>query len=374
VRAIVPELAAQAAEGEQLRRIPAAAWAAIEETGVFRLMTPKCYGGYELDLDSFLEVGLAIAEADISTAWVTTFLIEHNWLFAQFPESFQKALYADTSYVLAPGAIAPVGGAKRVDGGYRLNGRWAWGTGVLHSTWVMVGGVTEAGGPESIRFFSLPISDITIDDTWHTDGMRATGSCDMVVEDVFVPEAQSVSVIELSQGSAPGASLHAAPLYRTPMIPVLMLAASMPLVGHAVTVAQRYQERLQEHTRMLSDKSSAHRVSSQLRIAQATLEARQAELMLRDVAADVMRLRNRASATDRARWAASYSHAVHQARRVVQMVAEGSGASAHFENDPLQRAHRDINMATCHIAFDNDAQRENYGRLLLGLEPATALS
>jgi hypothetical protein len=56
------------------------------------------------------------------------------------------------------------------------------------------------------------------------------------------------------------------------------------------------------------------------------------------------------------------------------MVAEGSGASAHFENDPLQRAHRDINMATCHIAFDNDAQRENYGRLLLGLEPATALS
>ena len=102
VESLVPALAAQAAEAERLRRPTDAAIRMLEEAGVFRLMVPRRYGGLELDLDTFLDVGLALGEADTSLAWVACFCVEHNWMLCQFPESFQRELYAGTSHVLAP--------------------------------------------------------------------------------------------------------------------------------------------------------------------------------------------------------------------------------------------------------------------------------
>jgi alkylation response protein AidB-like acyl-CoA dehydrogenase len=371
IEALLPLLTEEAAAAEQQRQLTDRAIQAIEASGVFGMMVPRVHGGLELDLDAFVEVGLAIAKADISTAWVTTFLIEHNWILCQYPESFQRALFADRPYVLAPGAIAPTGRAKRVDGGYRVSGRWAWGTGVMHSSWIMVGAL-EQDDPASMRFFACPKQDITVEDTWFTDGMCATGSNDMVFEDVFIPEERAVSTLDLSTGRAPGSQQHAGALYRTPMAPILMLAASMPLVGHASEVARQYRARLEGQVRMLVTKS-AERPAYQARLARVSIEAEQAERLLRDVAADVMRLRDSAELVDRGRWAASLTHAVHQAREVIDSVGVAAGASAHFSKDPLQRARRDINMATCHVAFDLDNQLELYGRLLLGFEPKAGL-
>jgi len=264
VRGCIPLLAAEAAEAERLRRPTDAQIRALEDTGVFRMLVPRCHGGLELDLDAFVEVGFALAEADVSIAWVATFCIEHNWMLCQFPESFQKPLYAGgRGFVLAPGVIAPTGRAEPVDGGYRLSGRWRWGTGVMHATWAIVGAVTDADvGPDSLRFLALPMADVKVDDTWFVDGMIATGSNDLVVEGAFVPADRSVSIPDMVLGRAHGAGL------------------------------------------------------------------------------------------------------------VIQDVAEASGASAHFASHPLQRALRDVNVASCHVAFDRDAQRELYGRLLLGQDPS----
>jgi alkylation response protein AidB-like acyl-CoA dehydrogenase len=370
VRALVPALAADAAEAERLRRPTDAQIHALEQAGVFRMMVPRCHGGLELDLDAFVEVGLALAEADVSIAWVTTFCIEHNWMLCQFPESFQKSLYASgTSWILAPGAISPTGTATPVEGGYRLTGRWKWGTGVMHSSWVIIGAVVDVeAGPASMKFLALPIEDVTVEDTWYVDGMVGTGSNDMVIEDAFVSEERSVSIPDMVVGQAHGARLHEGPLYRTPMMPILMLAASMPIVGHARAVARGFRERLEGHVRLNAPEGRATRPAAQMRLAQATIDAHQAELLLREVAAEVMALRRDAELVDRARWAASITHAVHQARSVIQDVAGASGASAHFLDQPLQRAARDVNVASCHIAFDHDAQRELYGKLLLGQE------
>ena len=111
----------------------------------------------------------------------------------------------------------------------------------------------------------------------------------------------------------------------------------------------------------------------QMRLGKAAIEARQAEISLRDVVGEVMALRERATPLDRARWIATCAHAVHQAKRVLQDVAEGSGASAHFLVQPLQRALRDANVASCHVVFDFDTHRQTYGRLLLGLDPGGAM-
>ncbi len=368
VEALVPELAAQAPEAERLRRPTDASIAALEQAGLFRLMVPRAYGGLELDLDAFLEVGLALSEADASIGWVSTFYVEHNWMFCQFPQAFQRELFRERAWVLAPATIAPSGHARPEDGGFRVTGRWQWGTGVMHADWVIVGSLVEGEDPAAFRFFALPAEQAKVEDTWYVDGMVGTGSNDIVVDEVFIPDERSVSIQAMVSGTAEGARIHEGPLYRTPMVPILMLAASVPAVGTARAAVRSFCERLQGQTRAYSSTPQVEKPALQMRLGRAALQVREAELLLRDVVAEVMALRADATLEDRARWSACYTRAVHQSRRVILDVAEASGASAHFQEHPLQRAVRDVNVMACHVAFDADARHELYGRMLLGLD------
>ncbi|MEX2208073.1 MAG: acyl-CoA dehydrogenase family protein [Myxococcota bacterium] len=378
IEALLPALAAEAAESERLRRPTDASIRMLEDSGLFRMMVPRAYGGLELDLDTFLAVGLALGEADSSLAWVASFCVEHNWMLCQFPERFQRELYTGRSHILAPGVIAPSGVALREGGGYRLRGRWLWGTGVMHASWVIVGALAdlqpgELPSPAHMRFFALPIEDVKVDDTWYVDGMVGTGSNDIVI-DAYVAEERTVSIRALTEGVAPGSRLHAGPLYHTPMLPILVLAASTPIVGQARAIVRGFRERLLQHVRLSpTTKTQSEKAASQMRLGKAAIEIHQAELGLRDVADEVRALRNRATPVQRSRWLATGAYAVQRARQILQDVSEGSGASAHFLQHPLQRALRDANVASCHIVFDFDAHREVYGKLLLGLDAPGAM-
>jgi len=368
-RALVPLLEEHAAEAERLRKPHDAVMAAIEEAEIFKLMVPRERGGFELDLDTFLEVGLTLSEGDASMAWVTTFLIEHCWLFCHFPPSTQDEIFGDKGYALAPGVIAPTGVAKRVEGGFRLDGRWQWGTGITHSTWVMVGARVESDNGElDIRFLTMPIEDVTVDDTWYVDGMRATGSNDIVIDDLFVPEARSANLMEIASGNGPASKFYSGPLYKTPMIPILALAAAMPAVGQARAAINRFREAMSGRIMYGTMDKQADRPAAQIRLARAELEVLGAELLLRDAVREVMELRENATPQDRARWVAMYALAVDQSKRVLQSIAEVSGAKAHFETHPLQRAVRDMNTLACHVVFDLDSRLELMGRAMLGHE------
>ena len=327
-----------------------------------------------MDIDVLLEAGLTLGEADLSAAWIATFYTEHNWLFCQFPKALQEKLFAERNYVLAPGAISPGGIAKPVAGGFEVSGRWPWGTGVMHASWVIVGAITEGeAGPRSLRFLALPIEEVEVEDTWFVDGMVGTGSNGMVIKKAFVPNEHSFVVQDLAEGRCFGSELHDAPLYATPMAPVLTLTATCPIVGRVRACVREFRERLLEHKRFMSSGKQSQRPTAQIRLAKATLEIQQAELLLRETVREVMALRNRATLKQRAGWAAAFAHVAHQSRRVLLEISEASGASAHYQKHPLQRAVRDVNTCTGHIVFDLDAQREQYGRLLLGLEPAGGL-
>lgn len=178
-----------------------------------------------------------------------------------------------------------------------------------------------------------------------------------------------MSIAAMSDGRAHGARLHAGPLYRTPMLPILGLAASMVAVGQARAAVRGFQERMQQRILMTSGVKQAQKPMAQIRLARTTLEARQAEALLREVVADVQRLRNEATLADRARWLAACALAVDQSKRVLLALSEASGASAHFASHPLQRAVRDVGTLSCHAIFDLEARLEIYGRTLLGREP-----
>jgi alkylation response protein AidB-like acyl-CoA dehydrogenase len=243
----------------------------------------------------------------------------------------------------------------------------------MHADWVIVGARVERPGDEvDLRFFAMPRADVEIDDTWYVDGMLGTGSNDIVIDDLVVPEDHTASMLEMGAGRGIGAGLYEGPLYRTPMIPILGLAAAMPSVGQARAAVRGFRQHMSERILYGTGARQSEKPLAQARLARAEIEAREAELLLRDVVAEIMALRAEATETDRARWLASYAYAVDQSKRVLQSIAEASGAHAHFQSHPLQRAVRDVNTMACHVVFDLDARLETFGRTLLGL-PANGI-
>jgi alkylation response protein AidB-like acyl-CoA dehydrogenase len=143
----------------------------------------------------------------------------------------------------------------------------------------------------------------------------------------------------------------------------------MPSVGQARAAVSRFRETMTDRTLYGTGDKQAEKPAAQMRLARADLESRQAELLLRDVVREVMALRSNATTRDRARWMAAYALAVDQSKRVLQSIAEASGAHAHFQSHPLQRAVRDVNTMACHVVFDLDSNLERLGKTMLGHTP-----
>ena len=191
-----------------------------------------------------------------------------------------------------------------------------------------------------------------------------------MIEDLFVPDEQSVSIVDMNQGTTPGSKIHAGPLYRTPMLPLLCTAASMPSLGTARACVRTYGERLPNRKRMGFGPNQAELPDAQARFARASIGVDQAELLLRDTVRELCALRDAAVPAQRIQMQARFSMVVDQCRQLIGQVCAASGASAHHLGDPLQRARRDAEVMACHIAFDLESNLQNAGRVMLGLEPA----
>src|ERR1700754_1228981 len=244
----VANLAERAREAEGLRRLPSATVDDFIASGFAELLVPARYGGVQAPWSSILDPVRRMAHGCASSAWTLGFYTLHNWMMALFGEQAQQEAFASRP-LLAPAPLAPTGRGLAVDGGIRLSGRWSWATGVMHGNWIIVGALCGSQeDPAGIypALALLPISDVAVEDVWHTDGMCATGSNDVVITDTFVPAHRLVRVSDIYKGTAPGAALHDADTYRWPMVPALALLAAMPALGSAERVTDVYAERLSE--------------------------------------------------------------------------------------------------------------------------------
>ncbi len=367
---LVPLLRARAREAELARRPLDEVIDAVRASGLFSLMVPERHGGHEADLDTFFEVTLILSRADPSMGWIVGFYIEHNFWLCGYPESFQNELFADRDHVLAPGSLNVTGGqATKVDGGYRLKGQWQWGTGIVHADWVMAGAlVREGDAAPAPLFFALPRAEVEAVDTWHMAGMCGTGSWDIEIDDVFVPEERAVPMAELVNASGEGSRLHPGELYRTPLMPILGFAAGLPILGGARLALDEYlsQTRAKIAANQVPAGGPIRNEGKAAVVARAALSIDAAELLFRDVLAGVMAERNSASVETRSRWLARMSHAVLLCREAVQDVASVTGASGSRLDNPIQRALRDVSTAANHVVFDRESRYGDYGRLLLG--------
>jgi alkylation response protein AidB-like acyl-CoA dehydrogenase len=370
VRDLLPMIAENALVAEKQRKPVDAVIDKLKQTGVFRSYVPKRFGGFEIDTDTFIDIGMAISEACTSTGWVTTFYMEHNWMLAQFPRPTQDEIFGTQPYVLAPASISPSGKAQRVDGGYRVSGRWGWGTGVMHADWVFLNGMVEGESLEP-RLFIVPRDQIEVDDTWYCAGMEGTGSNDIIADNVLVPEARSESLISMSLGRGSGAS---SACYRHPMLPLLSIAAATPALGAARKALTLFTHRLGGRVLFGTLTKQAERPGAQILLGNCAVQVRAAEVLLRDVGRELSRWGDAEEICPvevRARMRLQVAQVVQSCRDVVQNLMKASGAGAHMRSHDMQRILRDINTLSCHTVFDAEVGAENYGRVLLGMDPAS---
>jgi alkylation response protein AidB-like acyl-CoA dehydrogenase len=375
----VARLAERAQDAERLRRLPAATIDDLNVSGFTELLVPARYGGWQADFPAILGPVRRMAHGCASSAWTIGFYALHNWLLALFDEQAQAEAFATRPF-LAPAPLAPTGRGVQDRDGIRLTGRWSWATGVMDGNWIIVGALCGPQvDPAAIypALALLPISDVTIEDVWHTDGMRATGSNDVVITDVFVPAHRLVPVSNVYKGTAPGAAVHDADTYRWPMVPALALLAAMPALGSAERVAEVYTERVGKRVLAYEGVMQKDKPIAQAHLAEARVRLRALRGLLADTVGEIETIVAAGDPVPRpvrgeARLAAA--HIVHESQSVIADLLAASGASAHFGDNPLQRIKRDVDVLAGHVVFDYDTSRELAGALILGMKvPRTAM-
>jgi alkylation response protein AidB-like acyl-CoA dehydrogenase len=372
-QALKPRLAAMARQAEAQRRPIDELWDELRRSGYFYMLVPKKYGGLEADIDDVIDASLPIAEGCGSTGWVAMFALVHNRHMVGYPDEVLEELFGGGRYIIEASATIPVGTAVSVEGGYRVSGRWQWCTCITQADWVQViANVDTPKGPRPNALL-IPARDVRIVDTWDADGMCATGSHDIVCEDVFVPARRAMPPPR--RDVAGDALRFEHPIYRVPLSPLLAFTTAVPTLGVARAAVDAYRERLMTHTKRGTEGAQREKQAAQIRLARADTMTAAAELLIRNAIKKNLEAVQTGDGRVGFRNAlrAQLSYAAQLSRDAVLVVTEASGSSIHFLDNPMQRYLRDIMVMTSHIIFDIDVTMEQHGRSMLGLDPTSVL-
>src|ERR1700752_2379317 len=272
-RALTPRLRERAVTAERDRNIPQQSVDEYIDLGLIHALQPKRWGGYEHDHEVAFNIAIELGKSTCgSSAWCLNYLADHACILAHFPEEAQHDVWSrDTAACIATSA-APPGKVAVAPGGYRLNGRWSWCSGLHHSQWIMIGGLVfrEGAHHPDMRLHLVPVSDVKQEDTWYCAGLRGTGSNTSVLDNVFVPEHRSVSFSTLRDACSPGSQINTNPIYRTPFIAVHSYALLGPVVGLARGAYAYFIEWSKGRKRTYTQLALAEYVPLQVKLASAS--------------------------------------------------------------------------------------------------------
>jgi len=377
--ALVPVLRERAGKAEELRRLPDETIEDLHRTGLFRILQPKRVGGSELPFRAIVELVATIGRGDGSTAWVLANLAAHHWLLGMWPPKAQDEIWGESpDNLIGSALIFPRGRAHRVEGGYRLSGRWPFSSGVDAAAWNLIGAIVqdqEAGTAEP-RIFVLPARDYTIIDTWHVIGLGGTGSKDVTVDDVFVPEYRSIAVREITGGPNPGSAVNHSVLYQLPAISLFAFCIAGVSLGIAEGAIEYFVETMRTRTSYYTGRSLADFVTVQVHLAEAAAIAHSARAVLLNDCDEATRMVGAGevpSLDQRARYRRDGAYAATLCTKAVDVLFQATGGGAIYARNPLQRAFRDVHAANAHYVLNWDINGAMYGRVALGLAPDATL-
>jgi 3-hydroxy-9,10-secoandrosta-1,3,5(10)-triene-9,17-dione monooxygenase len=361
---LLPRLRERAAKCEELRRLPDETLRDFHDAKLFRVHQPKRVGGEELEFAAVVTFGALLARACASTAWNWVNFAAHHMMLGMFAPQAQDEIWgASVDALIASSFVFPAGKARKVTDGYLLSGRWPFSSGVDPSEWNMLAGLARLDDnlPPEQRIFMVPRAQYKVIDTWRAGGLRGTGSNDVEVNEVFVPEHMTLAVADTKGGPTPGSAVNPGPLFQ---LPVFALFPYM-LSGVALGIAEGLIDDFKPGAGKMTGARVSEIQSTQIRLSEATAYAR---------ASRVIQLANCREAEQqlpdmktKARYRLEGAYAVDWAVRAVDVMFGLYGAGGLYESGPVARAFRDAHAVKQHFSFNTDIAGTTYGRVALGL-------
>jgi 3-hydroxy-9,10-secoandrosta-1,3,5(10)-triene-9,17-dione monooxygenase len=368
--ALAPKLRERAVRAERDRAVPLESVEEYIDAGLIRTIMPKRWGGYEHDHEVAFDIAVELGKSTCgSSAWCLNYLSDHAGILAHFPEQAQHDVWSRDRDACIATSAAPTGKVAVAPGGYRLDGKWSWCSGVRHSQWIMIGGLIFREGEHhpDMRLFLVPTSEMTLLDTWYCAGLRGSGSTTVALDNVFVPEHRTVTFSTLRDAHSPGSQLNTNPIYRTPFIAVHTYALLGPSLGLArggyADFVQWTRQRYLTYTQL----AIAHHVPVQLKIAEIGAQIDAAELLARRALKTARHDYSGMSIETRVLLRRDFTFAMRMLRNAVDSLVKISGSSGLMEDNPVQRCWRDVHAISSHVVMNWDVPAENFGRMEFGL-------
>ncbi|MGK5640833.1 acyl-CoA dehydrogenase family protein [Streptomyces sp. URMC 126] len=355
------------------RRLGSGTVDAIRDAGLFRLLTPRRFGGYEADSRTLLDVVTELGRGCGSAAWVTGVLNAGNFVTALFPDEAREEVWgrnpdAGVALVLGPGAPA-----RRVEGGALVTAEWPYASGSGHCDWAVVVVPVQDGDAAPEPFLALiPAGDTTVKDTWFITGLRGTGSNTIVVDGKTVPDHRLIPLMPALDGTLPPRHPEET-LYRSNFAGVLLTSLLGAQLGEVRAALELVLEKAPKRSVNASVYTSqAQSVTFQTTVAEAATKIDTARFHAHRLTEDIDAHARRAETLDvpvRTRVRNDSAYASRQCREAVDLLVTAHGTSAFAEFNPLQRIWRDVHVANRHAGFGAGIPEEMYGRVLLGEDP-----
>lgn len=376
-KAMIPALKARARTCTTDRNVPAETIAEMQAAGFFRILQPKRWGGYEMHPNIFFEVQRALAEGCMSTGWMYGVLGCHPYELALFDDKAQFEVWGEDNAMLVSSTYQPVGKVEHADGGFYLSGHWGFSTGSLHCGWVLLGAIVppaREGDAPDMRTFLLPRSDYRIDsESWQVFGLQGTGSHDIIVDRVFVPEYRTHRAVEGFLCDNPGQELNDAPLYSLPWAQVFVRSVSTAAFGGARAAINAAMAIMESRISTNTGKASKADPMLHAAIAAAHAQALEMELTLTANFDELMALAEQGKAVPmekRALFAYQSSTVVRRLARLVDDIVQLLGGRAVYMSSDIIQPWLDLNAARAHVANDPNNRRSDVVGTMLGQAPA----
>jgi alkylation response protein AidB-like acyl-CoA dehydrogenase len=359
-----PLVVAAREEAERLRRFPPDLVDRLTAEGLYKMYLPRALGGLELPPATVFEVIETLSLSDGSTGWclmnANGVSLGAGWLAPEVG----RQMFGQVTDFRAAGSLRPQGRARLVDGGYRLTGRWNFASGVLNANWLFCPTLVTDGDKSTARTMLVPADAATVVDNWSVMGLRATGSHDFIIDDLFVPTAHSVAVAE--------PPIDPGPLYQSRLflllVQVLFAANALGIARGAINalLAMASHEASTMSTVTLRDRPAV-----QARVAQAEAMVNAARCYVIDSLSRLWMMacaKHPDPAWEIAQTRLAIPHAIHESVRAIDLLFHAAGTNAIYTANPLERPFRDIHVATQHAAAF-PLHYESAGKVLLGLRP-----
>ena len=372
-RALGPVLRERARHCEELGRVPDETVQDFEDAGFYRILQPKIYGGYEHLPRVFYRVLQELARHCPSSAWALGVIGAHNWEVGVMDPRVAEDLWRDDPNVRFSSSYAPFGKARRVEGGYIVDGRWSWSSGCDHATWVILGALVEMenGEANQLALVVAPGDYEIVADSWDSSGLSGTGSKDIVVKGAFVPIYRVHNINEGYLLAEPGRATFTADTYTLPFGSVFALTLTSVLVGIADGAFDFYVDYIGKRTSAYTGAGFKEDALAQQVLAEAHSLIDGAHLRLNrnaDEMADYATRRETVPLARRVFYKWDAANIVKQCREAVNLLTANCGGSIFNRSCQMQRYFRDMNTGSNHLFVNPQKSSVNFARFVLAGE------